>query len=137
MQPVRWQTSPDTGRPRSLLAIAAVLLVTGGLVTLVVRWSADRDPEATAAVRAEAPLALDIAASSPVLPDSAPSARAVPRQARTWTKVRDRRSTRADVVAVLLPGDTVLADSLRGGWWRVALDGRVVGYVYGRALVGD
>jgi hypothetical protein len=77
------------------------------------------------------------AAASPVMPDSAPSAEAVPRQARTWTKVRDGRSTRADVVAVLLPGDTVLADSLRGGWWRVALDGRVLGYVYGRTLVGD
>ena len=52
---------------------------------------------------------------------------------------RGRRCTiggvlKADVVAVLLPGDTVLADSLRGGWWRVALEGRVVGYVYGGTL---
>jgi hypothetical protein len=39
------------------------------------------------------------------------------------------------VVAVLLPGDTVLADSLHRGWWRVALEGRVVGYVYERTLV--
>jgi hypothetical protein len=138
MQPVRWQTSRDTGR-FPLLPIAAILLVTGGLVTLVVRrWGADRGGEATAAVRAEATVALDIAsaAASPVMPDSAPSAEAVPRLARTWTKVRDGRSTRADVVAVLLPGDTVLADSLRGGWWRVALDGRVLGYAYGRTLDG-
>ena len=35
---------------------------------------------------------------------------------------------------VLLPGDTVLADSLRGGWWRVALEGKVIGYVYGPTL---
>jgi hypothetical protein len=116
-----------------------MVLAAGGLVMLVVRRGADRDPEATAtaaAARAEAPVALDTAsaAASPVMPDSAPSAGAVPRLARTWTKVRDRRSTRADVVAVLLPGDTVLADSLRGGWWRVALEGRVLGYVHGRAL---
>jgi hypothetical protein len=106
---------------------------------LVVRWGSDRNPEATAAVRAEAPVTLDTAsaAASPVMPDSAPSTEAVPRQARTWTKVRGRRSTRSDVVAVLLPGDTVLADSLRGGWWRVALEGRVLGYVHTRTLVGD
>jgi hypothetical protein len=139
-QPVRWQASHDAGRLRPLLAVGVILLAAGGLVTLVVRWSAGRDPEAmaTAAARAEAPVVLDsaTAAASPVMPDSAPSAEAVPRQARTWTKVRERRSTRADVVAVLLPGDTVLADSLRGGWWRVALEGRVLGYVYGLTLDG-
>jgi hypothetical protein len=120
------------------VGVAAILLAAGGLVTLAVRWGAHRGPEATAAIRGEATAALDVAsaASSPVMPDSAPSAEAVPRLARTWTKVRDRRSTRADVVAVLLPGDTVLADSLRGGWWRVALEGRVLGYVHGRTLDG-
>lgn len=49
--------------------------------------------------------------------------------ARTWTNVRESRSKRADVAAVLLPGDTVLADSLERGWYRVALDGDVLGYV--------
>jgi hypothetical protein len=117
--------------------IGVILLAAGGLVTLVVRWSADRDPDGMATAAASAVLDSASAAASPVMPDSAPSAKAVPRQARTWTKVRGRRSTRADVVAVLLPGDTVLADSLRGGWWRVALDGRVLGYVYGRTLIGD
>jgi hypothetical protein len=73
----------------------------------------------------------------PVAPDSAPSAEAVPRIARTWTKVHDRRSVQADLVAVLLPGDTVLADSLKGGWWRVALEGRVLGYVSAPALLGN
>ena len=141
MQPIRWQASRDPGRRRPLMAIAAILLGAGGLVMLVVWRGADREPDVTAtAVRAEAPVALDVAsaAASPVMPDSAPSAEAVPRLARTWTNVRDRRSTRADVVAVLLPGDTVLADSLRGGWWRVALEGRVLGYVYARTLAqGD
>ncbi|MEP7176554.1 MAG: hypothetical protein ABI860_08385, partial [Gemmatimonadales bacterium] len=39
------------------------------------------------------------------------------RVARTWTKVRNQRSTAADVEAVLLPGDTVAVDSLSRGWW--------------------
>ena len=49
--------------------------------------------------------------------------------ARTWTNVRKSRSKGADVEAVLLPGDTVLADSLDRGWYRVALEGEVLGYV--------
>ena len=73
----------------------------------------------------------------PVPPDSVPSADAVPRIARTWTKVHDRRSVKADLVAVLLPGDSVLVDSLKGRWWRVTLEGRVIGYVYAGTLVGD
>jgi len=73
----------------------------------------------------------------PVPPDSMPGADAMPRVARTWTKVHDRRSVNADLVAVLLPGDTVLVDSLRGSWWRVALEGRVIGYVYAGTLIGE
>jgi hypothetical protein len=49
--------------------------------------------------------------------------------------VRKSRSKRADVEAVLLPGDTVLADSLEGGWYRVALEGDVLGYVHRSTLV--
>ena len=41
----------------------------------------------------------------------------------------------ADVEAVLLPGDTVLADSLERGWYRVTLDGEVFGYVHRSTLV--
>jgi hypothetical protein len=140
-QPLRWQTSPDTRRRLPLPALIVISLLAIGLFTLVMRRSRAPDPEArvTGAVRAEAPVALDSsrAAASPVMPDSAPSAEAVPRHTRTWTKVHDRRSVKADVVAVLLPGDTVLADSLRGGWWRVALEGRVLGYVYAGTLLGD
>jgi hypothetical protein len=54
--------------------------------------------------------------------------------ARTWTHVRNARSTRADLEAVLLPGDTVLADSLERGWYRVALEGEVLGYVHRSTL---
>ena len=49
--------------------------------------------------------------------------------ARTWTNVRTSRSRRADLEAVLTPGDTVFADSLERGWYRVALEGEVIGYV--------
>ena len=139
-QPLRWQASPDPRRHLSLPAVIGILLLAVGLFTLLMRRSTARNLEAgvSGAVRAEAPkLDSDGAAASPVMPDSAPSAGAVPRHTRTWTKVHDRRSVKADVVAVLLPGDTVLADSLRGGWWRVALDGRVLGYVYAGTLLGD
>lgn len=54
--------------------------------------------------------------------------------ARTWTNVRKSRSKRAGVEAVLLPRDTVLADSLERGWYRVALEGEVLGYVHRSAL---
>jgi hypothetical protein len=123
------------------LALAALLLGAGGLLIRLVHRHEAPGPEATATadLAVDASVALDTAraASSPVLPDSAPSAEAVPLVARTWTKVHDRRSTRADLVAVLLPGDTVLADSLRGGWWRVALEGRLLGYVYAPTLSGN
>jgi hypothetical protein len=140
-QPIRWQTSPDPRRRPPLPAVIVILLLAVGLFTLVMRRSTARDLEAgvSGAVRAGAPIALDSsrAAASPVMPDSAPSAEAVPRRTRTWTKVHARRSVKAEVVAVLLPGDTVLADSLRGGWWRVALEGRVLGYVYAGTLLGN
>jgi hypothetical protein len=38
---------------------------------------------------------------------------------------------------VLLPGDTVLADSLSRGWWRVTFEGKVLGYAYRSTLVTD
>ncbi len=51
------------------------------------------------------------------------------RVAKSWTHVRKARSRSADLEAVLTPGDTVFADSLERGWYRVALDGEVLGYV--------
>ena len=53
---------------------------------------------------------------------------------RTWTNVRESRSGIAQLEAVLLPGDTVLADSLAGGWYRVALEGEVLGYAHRSTL---
>ena len=50
------------------------------------------------------------------------------RVAKSWTHVRKARSRNADLEAVLTPGDTVFADSLERGWYRVALYGEVLGY---------
>jgi hypothetical protein len=73
---------------------------------------------------------LDTATAAPL-----PSARAGEvLVTRTWTHVRHSRSKGSDVDAVLLPGDTVLADSLESGWYRVALDGEVLGYVHRSTL---
>jgi hypothetical protein len=138
-EPIRWQATRDTRRLPVLPMAVVLLLVGGGLITLAMRRGAPGAAPVAAEARTDQRTELETAqaAASFALPDSAPSAEAVPRQARTWTKVHERRSPKADVVAVLLPGDSVLADSLRGGWWRVALEGRVLGYVYAPTLVGD
>ena len=73
----------------------------------------------------------EVAAASPA------ASRGERRFARTWTNVRSRRSAGGDLVAVLLPGDTVLADSLSSGWWRVTFEGKVMGYAYRSTLVGE
>ena len=39
--------------------------------------------------------------------------------------MRKSRSARAPLEAMLMPGDTVLVDSLEQGWYRVALEGEV------------
>lgn len=125
--------------PAVLLAAMAILLGVG-LSALALARKAFEDNEVATVPLPDAgvpdPLDTASAAASPAVPDSAPTPAAVIRVAQTWTKVRSRRSVHADVVAVLLPGDTVLADSLRGGWWRVSLEGRVLGYSWDRTLIG-
>lgn len=142
-EPVRREAPPDRGRYGPALVMGAVVLVAGAAVAaLLVHRGASSLPEvtSTAELRAETPVAIETRAAAPfVMParavvDSAPGADAVSRVARTWTKVHERRSVKSDLSAVLLPGDTVLADSLRGGWWRVALEGKVIGYVFGSTL---
>jgi hypothetical protein len=82
-----------------------------------------------------------VAADSMAAPSEVAYAAALPAEspgellvARTWTNVRKSRSTGADLEAVLMPGDTVLADSLGRGWYRVALDGEVLGYAHRSTL---
>ena len=80
-------------------------------------------------------------ATAPTTPPDTASVTALPAEGagellvtRTWTSVRKSRSKAADLEAVLLPGDTVLADSLERGWYRVALEGEVLGYVHRSTL---
>ena len=143
-EPVRRPVPPDRGRLGPALGVGALVLIVGAGAALLIQRGAAHAPEAisTAELRAETPVAIESRAAAPAVtperpaeaPDSAPSVAAVSRVARTWTKVHERRSVKSDLSAVLLPGDTVLADSLRGGWWRVALEGKVIGYVYGPTL---
>ena len=54
--------------------------------------------------------------------------------ARTWTNVRQSRTRRGELTAVLSPGDTVFADSLQRDWYRVAYEGEVMGYAHRSTL---
>jgi ribosomal protein L37E len=124
----------DLGRRVPLLVIVGLGAATIAVVTVVVRRTASRsEGSATAEAHGAATPEMDsaMAAASPA---ASPGER---RFARTWTNVRSRRSVAADVVGVLLPGDTVLADSLSRGWWRVTFEGKVMGYVYHSTLVTD
>jgi len=122
----------DLGRLLPLLALAGVAAAGILLVTAVIGRTGRARAEETSSVGAvTTPLDKAIAAASP----SASTGER--RFARTWTKVRTRRSTAGDVAAVLLPGDTVLVDSLSRGWWRVALEGEVLGYVHRSTLVTE
>jgi hypothetical protein len=97
-------------------------------------------PPARAAAHAVEPLAVVPLAATPTVRRPAATAPTAERDtsrvlvARTWTHVRSRRSPKAELSAVLLPGDTVLGDSLSKGWYRVALEGEVMGYAYRAGL---
>jgi hypothetical protein len=56
------------------------------------------------------------------------------RYATVFVNVRRSRSPTATTVAVLKPGDAVLVDSLRRGWYRIVRDGRTLGYADRRFL---
>lgn len=126
--------SSDLGRLVPLLVAVGVSAATIAVVTVVRRTAGRAEGPATAEAHdaATAPeMDTAVAAASPA---ASPAER---RFARTWTKVRSRRSVAGDVVGVLLPGDTVLADSLSRGWWRVTFEGKVMGYAYRSTLVTD
>ena len=127
-RPVRRRSHAlDFSRILPLLAVAGVLAVMVTVATAVMR---------RAAARAEAPSVAQAPELYTAMAAASPAAAAGERRfARTWTNVRNRRSGAADVVAVLLPGDTVLADSLGRGWWRVTLEEQVIGYVFHSTLV--
>lgn len=125
----------DLGRflsPGMLAAVlsAAAIVAAAGLG----RISPPREEESSSV--AAGPVADSIAAYSEgayaAMPSGAVGELLV---ARDWTNVRRARSTRADLEAVLTPGDSVVADSLEREWYRVALEGEVLGYVHRTTLV--
>jgi hypothetical protein len=131
---------PNTRRPAGL---AAGVLVVAALVILTELGQSNGVPTHTGpttaadSVPAEVGYVSNGATVDPALATApAPAAPSRPefRVAQTWTHVRKAPRKSAELEAVLTPGDTVLADSLQQGWYRVALDGEVLGYAYQTAL---
>jgi hypothetical protein len=63
---------------------------------------------------------------APPAPTAAPAP--VTLVAKSWTNVRSRRLKTSSLEAMLEPGDTVTADSLVAGYYRVAMYGEVLGW---------
>jgi hypothetical protein len=55
----------------------------------------------------------------------------------TWANIRQSRARSSPTVGRLEPGDSVMVDSLRRGWYRVLMDGRPVGYVHRTSIGTD
>ena len=131
------QPAVDLGRLHSVPVVLGLLTL---LVVLAGIRSGKRPPqpadeESSFVGPASNALSVDPLAATPGLATAA-AARDTGRLlvAQTWTHVRSRRSPEAELSAVLMPGDTVLADSLSQGWYRVALEGEVMGYAYKSGL---
>lgn len=138
---------PDWLRPALVLA---GVLVLGVVVAAALYWPGS-DTATSTATSAPPAVLVDTALPPPAgaggVPDSPPSALAADppptvappvapprrgnaRYARTWTNVREGRGLAAPSVRVLSPGEAVLVDSLRRGWYRVRAKGRTIGYVH-------
>jgi len=126
-----------------------VLIVAGALVAVMVvvdrrqagpraitgsptRTALDTAPSIPAQPVHEAPPSIGDG-SRPVEPPLAvvppPGGRWSQRYATTWVNVRESRRRGTPAIRVLNPGEAVLVDSLGGGWYRVVVDGRTLGYV--------
>ncbi len=134
--------------PSALLA--GVIVVGAVAVVATLRWPGTKpaaegpvQPTAgsPASARPPAPSPTELKRAVPTPRPAAPRARPSPadaaasppgltRYARTWVNVRDGRAQATPSVRVLTPGESVLVDSLRGGWYRVLAEGRTVGYVH-------
>jgi hypothetical protein len=130
----------DLGHLRSVPVVLGLLTLIVVLMGIRVgkRFPQPPSEESSFVPATTAALVVDPLAATPRLDRSAAAAPAADTGrllvARSWTHVRIRRSPEAELTAVLTPGDTVLADSLRQGWYRVALEGEVMGYVYQSGL---
>jgi hypothetical protein len=116
-----------------VLGLLAILVALGG-IRLKDRTAqlAPREESAFARAASTALLSVDPLSATAVAPAATDTGRML--VARTWTHVRSRRSPKGELSAMLMPGDTVLADSLSRGWYRVALEGEVMGYAYKSGL---
>jgi hypothetical protein len=127
LTPVRRLTRTRLRAP----AVAAGFLALGAVLTVTERGqtTATQGKPHPAVVRDTSATLSEVAfihtEAGPVM--ETPSAGEL-RVAKSWTHVRKARSRSADLEAVLTPGDTVYADSLERGWYRVALEGEVLGY---------
>jgi hypothetical protein len=124
---------PQMRRPvdlRRYLAVLAIAGVAAGLIVLAMA-ALERIRKTPAEHAASV---TEVGRDTAVAAASLPASAGVRRFARTWTKVRTQRSSAGDVAGILLPGDTVLVDSLRGGWWRVTFEGKVLGYLHQSTL---
>jgi hypothetical protein len=109
------------------------VLAAGAVLTAAGLGRASRHPEKQSSYMAADSIATssEVAYAAAALPAESAGELLV---AHTWTNVRRSRSKSADLEAMLTPGDTVFADSLERGWYRVALEGEVLGYVHRRTL---
>ena len=131
-------------RPTLAVAGAAAVVVAlallargsgGGGASAPTPENAPPAPVATPSVDTAPPAPVAVAPTVP-LPAAvpAPSGRAGRRYATNWVNVREYRGMGGPSVLVLKPGDSVLVDSLRRGWYRVVDGGRTVGYAHRRFL---
>jgi hypothetical protein len=117
----------------TLGGVAAVLTV-GAVLASAGLGQTSQPPEEQSAFTAADSIAVSAESASRVAAPAAEDAGEL-RVARSWTNVRKSRSVSATLEAMLMPGDTVLADSLSQGWYRVALEGEVLGYAHRSTLV--
>jgi hypothetical protein len=121
----------ELGRFLTPKAIAAVLAVVAVLVSARLgRAGQPREEKAEVESSMARTGPLDTARVAELPAKSGSDLRVV----RSLTDVRKSRSVSAPLEAVLTPGDTVLADSLEQGWYRVALEGEVLGYSHRSTL---
>jgi hypothetical protein len=131
---------------RPVLAVAGALVALIGMVVVIEHRAGSRGvtvppevvpldtaPSIPAQPGRETPASTGDSSRSVAPPPSGvrpPVAQQLPRYATTWVNVRGGRSRGAPAVRVLNPGEAVLVDSLRRGWYRVLVNGRALGYVH-------
>ncbi len=114
--------------------VAVALAVAAVFVSIMLGPSQPGD-EQSAAVAADSAVAIaEVASSMAAVAAPLDESASELRVARTWTHVRKTRSVKGELEAILTPGDTVVADSLSRGWYRVALEGEVLGYAHRSTL---